>query len=262
MRVSHLGGATAKIGLGAHYGQQVDNKVIKRGRQEKMSETIRELHRSKVWDYENGFYWFSPKSRINKLLAHYELYKTIVGIPGHIFELGVYKGASLVRFATFRNVLENDDSRRIIGFDTFSSFPLDKLELDEDLEFVQRFKEAGGDALSEGEISSVLNSKGFENISLVKGNVFDTLPEFLSLNPEVRIAMLHLDMDTKEPTDFALESLYERVVPGGLIVFDDYNAVAGETKSVDEFIKARSLRIEKLPFYNVPSYIRKPVKQI
>ena len=70
--------------------------------------TIRELNPADVWDYENGFYWFSPKSRLNKMLAHYELYKTIVNIPGHIFELGVYKGASLVRFATFRDALEND----------------------------------------------------------------------------------------------------------------------------------------------------------
>jgi hypothetical protein len=66
-------------------------------------------------------------------------------------------------------------------------------------------------------------------------------------------------MDVKEPTDFALEILYERVVPGGLIVFDDYNAVAGETISVDDFSRKHKLKIEKLPFYNVPSFIRKPL---
>ena len=66
-------------------------------------------------------------------------------------------------------------------------------------------------------------------------------------------------MDVKEPTDLALEILYERVVPGGLIVFDDYNAVAGETISVDHFSRKYKLKIEKLPFYNVPSFIRKPL---
>lgn len=64
---------------------------------------IRNLSKKKIWDYENGFYLFSSVSRINKLLSHYELYKMILGLPGHIFELGVYKGASLIRFATFRN---------------------------------------------------------------------------------------------------------------------------------------------------------------
>ena len=68
-----------------------------------------------------------------------------------------------------------------------------------------------------------------------------------------------LDMDVKEPTDFALGLLYDRVVPGGIIVFDDYNAVAGETISVDEFVAKHKLKLEKLPFYNVPAYVRKPI---
>ena len=33
--------------------------------------------------------------------------------------LGVSKGASLVRFATFRDALENDFARKIVGFDAF-----------------------------------------------------------------------------------------------------------------------------------------------
>ena len=30
-----------------------------------------------VWDYENGFLWYSDLARLNKLLAQYELYKRI-----------------------------------------------------------------------------------------------------------------------------------------------------------------------------------------
>jgi hypothetical protein len=221
--------------------------------------TIRGLKKDSVWDYENGFYWFSPKTRINKMLSHYELYKLIVGLPGHIFELGVYKGASLVRLATYRDALENDYSRKIVGFDAFGDFPTERLELKEDLHFIDGFENLGGEGLKEREVSSILESKGFENFELVKGNVFDTLPNYLNKNPETRIAFLHLDMDVKEPTDFALEQLYDRIVPGGLIVFDDYNSVAGETISVDIFLKKYSLKIEKLPFYNVPSFVRKPV---
>ncbi len=221
--------------------------------------SVRGLEKDNVWDYENGFYWFSHNSRLNKMLAHYELYKSIVGLPGHIFELGVYKGASLIRLATFRDSLENDFSRKIIGFDAFGEFPTDGLKVEDDLKFVERFEQAGGHGLSREELHGLLVSKGFENFSLVKGNVFDTLPSYLEENPETRLAFLHLDMDVKEPTDFALEMLYERVVPGGLIVFDDYNAVAGETLSVDNFVRQHGLKIEKLPFYHVPAFIRKPL---
>ena len=224
-----------------------------------MKNIIRGLNQKDVWDYENAFYWFSSKSRINKMLAHYELYKTIMHIPGHIFELGVYKGASLVRFATFRDALENDLSRKIIGFDAFGEFPTNKLKTQDDLDFVESFESDHGKGLSKEEVAEILNQKGFENFKLVKGNVFDTLPEYLEDNTETRIAMLHLDMDVKEPTDFALDLLYERVVPGGIIIFDDYNAVAGETISVDEFLGEHHLKLEKLPFYNIPCFIRKPL---
>ncbi len=224
-----------------------------------MKDIIRGLFQKDVWDYENGFYWFSSKSRINKMLAHYELYKTVVNMPGHIFELGVYKGASLVRFATFRDALENDFSRKIIGFDAFGEFPTNQLKAKDDLDFVEDFENEGGEGLNREEVEKILFQKGFENFELVKGNVFDTLPRYLEDNPEIRIAMLHLDMDVREPTDFALDLLYERVVPGGIIIFDDYTAVAGETISVDEFLGKHHLKLEKLPFYSVPSYVRKPL---
>ena len=224
-----------------------------------MKNTIRNLNRSDVWDYENGFYWFSPKSRLNKMLAHYELYKKILNIPGHIFELGVYKGASLVRFATFRDALENDYSRKIVGFDIFGAFPTGNVEIKDDLNFIKKFEGAGGYGLTNDEVADVLSSKGFENFNLVRGNIFDTLPKYLHDNPETRVALLHLDMDVKEPTDFSLDLLYDRVVAGGIIVFDDYNAVSGETISVDKFVFRHKLKLEKLPFYNVPAFVKKPV---
>lgn len=218
---------------------------------------IRGLREDAVWDYENGFYWFSSPTRLNKLLAHYELYKTITGLPGDIFELGVYKAASLVRLASFRNLLENDFSRRIVGFDAFGKFPVEKLGQRSDLTFIEEFEKAGGHGLTAEEVESIFRAKNFRNVVLNAGNVFDTLPAYLERNPATRIAFLHLDMDVKEPTEFALARLYDRMVPGGLIVLDDYNAVAGETDAVDEFLAKKKLKIEKTSHYNVPSFIRK-----
>ena len=220
--------------------------------------TIRGLSKSNVWDYENAFYWFSHPSRLNKLLAHYDLYKNITNLPGDILELGVYKAASLVRLATFRNLLENDSSRKIVGFDAFGKFPVTNLSLKVDIDFIEGFERAGGNGLALDEVKSIFVQKNFENITLNEGNVFDTLPKYLEKYPATRIAFLHLDMDVKEPTTFALNLLYDRVVPGGLIVLDDYNSVAGETDAVDEFLKTHPLKIEKTSHYSVPSFIRKP----
>jgi hypothetical protein len=219
---------------------------------------IRGLSSTDVWDFENGYHWFSHPTRMGKMIAHYELYKQVAHLPGAIVELGVYKVASIVRFATFRRLLENDDSRQIIGFDMFGSFPTDGLETPSDLTFAKSFEASGGPGLSIDEATALLVRKGFSNIELVGGNVMDTLATYLDQRGHLRVALAHLDMDVKEPTTHALALLYDRVVPGGLIVFDDYGTVAGETEAVDEFIAEKGLTIERTPFNYIPSYVRKP----
>lgn len=76
-----------------------------------------------AFTYENNFYLTCDDSRIGKMLTHYELFKMIKNLPGDIVECGVFAGVSLVRFVSFRNLLENLNSRKIIGFDTFDKFP-------------------------------------------------------------------------------------------------------------------------------------------
>ncbi|SDT91669.1 Macrocin-O-methyltransferase (TylF) [Stappia sp. ES.058] len=219
---------------------------------------VRGLSRADVWDHENGYNWFAPPNRMAKALAQYEIYKTIVGLPGDVLEFGVFKAASFIRFATFRRVLENDDARALIGFDAFGVFPTRALTLDGDHAFIENWERAGGDGLSVDEVAALLAGKGFSNTELVAGNVFDTLPDFLEAHPALRIALLHLDMDVLEPTAFVLEHLYERVVAGGAIVIDDYTAVAGATQAVDDFMRNRRLALEKAPYNKTPTVVRKP----
>jgi len=221
--------------------------------------TIRNMNSADAWDHENAFYWFSHPTRMHKMLAHYELYQSILDLPGDIFELGVYKGASLVRFASFRDLLENQHSRKIVGFDAFGEFPTEQVQLEADKHFIERFEQAGGDGLSEDEINAIMAHKGYHNVDLVKGNVFDTLDTYLTKHPASRIALLHLDMDVKEPTAYALDKLYDKVVPNGLIIFDDYHSVAGATEAADEFLAKHRLEIHKTSHYHVPAFIRKPV---
>ena len=207
------------------------------------------------WDYENGFYLTSHLTRLAKMLAHFELYKTIVDLPGHIVECGVYKGASLIRFSTFREILESPYSRKIIGFDAFGKFP--DQENPDDQKFIERFEEEGGEGISIEELQEVFEHKSFENYELVQGDILDTIPEYLSEHPELKIAFLHVDVDVYKPSVVILNNLYDRVVKDGLVVFDDYGTVAGETKAVDEFFKGQDVLIEKLSISHIPSYVRK-----
>jgi hypothetical protein len=211
-----------------------------------------------AYEAENTFYLRSHPSRLAKLLAHYELYRMITGLPGAVVELGVYKGASLLRFATFRGVLENPFSRPIIGFDAFGAFPRQEIQGGADKAFIERFENAGGEGISRGDLQAILDEKGFANVDLIEGNIFDTLPAFLESRPAQKIALLHLDLDVYEPTAFALDQLLSRMVRGGLVVFDDYSLVEGATRAAEESCARLGVRMEKLSNYVIPAYFTIP----
>ena len=86
-----------------------------------------------VWEAENIFYQKTDISRIGKLIYQYEIFKLIKNLPGDILEFGVFKGNSLIRFLTFRSIIENNYSRKIYGFDTFKNFPAQKRKVDRKL---------------------------------------------------------------------------------------------------------------------------------
>lgn len=208
------------------------------------------------WDYENGFYLTCETGRLGKLLNHLEIYKKILDLPGDVLEFGVYKGTSLVRLLSFRDLLEHQGSRKIVGFDAFGKFP-DDLELEEDRDFVERFEQAGGYGISAEDLDDFLQAKGMKNYELVEGDINHSLPNYLEAHPAQKIALLHIDVDVYEPSKLILDLLWERVVPGGILMLDDYGTVAGETQAVDEFFAGQNVRIHKLPHYHIPAYVIK-----
>lgn len=219
---------------------------------------IQNLSSKHIWDYENGFMWFSEKRRIAKLIAHYELYKQCISLPGYIAEFGVFKGNSLYQLATFRDMLEQQDARKIYAFDMFGEFPKDRILSDNDLNFIDQFTQEAGNGLTLDEIKTICNLKKFNNIEFIKGNVLDTVKELLEKNTHLKFNFIHIDLDVYEPTKFILDSIYSKIVPGGIIMIDDYNAVEGATKAVDELLnKYPQLKLEKLPYSAFPAFIKK-----
>jgi len=212
---------------------------------------------AEAFAHENDFYLTCKCNRMSKALAHYELYKMSLGLPGHIVECGVFKGVSLVRWAMFRELFENAAARRIIGFDTFGEFPASGYPPDR-AKLESWLSAAGNQSIAREQLLEVLAHKGITTgIELVKGDVRQTIPEYLERNPGLRISLLNLDTDIYEPAVVILEALYERIVPGGALLLDDYAVFPGENKAVEEFFAGRDVRISKLPFSMTPSYLIK-----
>ena len=219
---------------------------------------INKFDESNSFFYENGFYLTSQPYRLGNILSHYEIYKKILNLPGFVLEAGVFKGGSLIQWATFRELLENENSRKIVGFDTFSAFP-ESTTVQSDKMFVEKWnKQFANEFVSKEEIEQSLSLKGMGNVQLIKGDIRVTLPQFLQNAPALRIALLHIDTDVYEPCKVTLEICWDKIVPGGIVLFDDYATIEGETVAVDEFLKGKSYKIQKFSFsHEKPSYIVK-----
>ena len=218
---------------------------------------FRTINSSDVWNAENIYHLKTDISRIGKLLYHYEIYKKIINVPGDIIECGVFKGISLTRFLTYRSILENNISRKVYGFDSFGKFPSAKNPSDK--KFIKKWKSLAGDSISKDELHKILLEKKFENFELIEGDVLKTIPNFIKDRNNTIIALLHVDMDVYRPTKYVINKLFDKMSSNGIILIDDYSAVAGATKAINEFLKSKKeLKIQKLAHYKMPSYIVVP----
>ena len=211
----------------------------------------------KAFEYENNFYLSCSINRISKILAHYELYKMVRDLPGAIVECGVFKGASLIRFAAFRNLFGSPFSKKIIGFDTFDEFP--QTSYSQDIKLRNQFVDAAGSiCIAKQQLLDVLEYKNTDQfIELIEGDINETVPKYVEEHPEFRISLLNLDADIYEPTKTVLEYLYPRVVNKGVLILDDYGVFPGETSAVEEYFNGNALKIKKFPFCMTPCYVLK-----
>jgi len=184
---------------------------------------------------------------IERGYALYGAVKYIVenNVPGDFVECGVWKGGSCMLMA--RTLLEiGDTARNIYLYDTFNGMtepsdedviawngkPVkDKWQTDRE----GRTSYFTSWAVSLQAVQRNLNSTGYptENIFYVTGDVRDTLR---TVRHE-RIACLRLDTDWYDTTALELERLYPRLVPGGILILDDYGHFKGAKKAVDEYFR-------------------------
>ena len=71
----------------------------------------------------------------------------------------------------------------------------------------------------------------YPNVHLVRGLVPDVLPQIAAK----KIAYLSIDMNGSEPERAALEFFYDKIVPGGIIYFDDYGWFPELRATVNQF---------------------------
>jgi len=163
----------------------------------------------------------------------------IKGVEGDVVECGVWRGGNII-LARFYC-----PDRVCWLFDTFEGMA-NRSEWDVSRSGVK--VGLGKSAVSIEEVTDNLRVTGTfdaRKVRFVKGLVEETLLDESNL-PE-RIALLRLDTDWYQSTKIELEVLWPRVVPGGVLIVDDYGHWLGARKAVDEYFKG-ALPFERIDY--------------
>ncbi|MEK9942068.1 MAG: TylF/MycF/NovP-related O-methyltransferase, partial [Gammaproteobacteria bacterium] len=139
----------------------------------------------------------------------------------------------------------------------FGRFP--DTEFTPDQPYRQRHIDVCGDeSISEDQLKEVLVRKNLnEGVDLIKGDIMDTLPDYLKRHPQARFSLINLDVDIFEPSKLILEECFPRLVKGGVLLMDDYGKFPGETKAVDDYFSGTTYELQRLPFSDTPTFIIK-----
>jgi hypothetical protein len=91
----------------------------------------------------------------------------------------------------------------------------------------------------------VARFKGYPNVKIFKGE----LPAVLEQGSPEKIAYLHIDLNQAPAEISTLDSLFNRVVPGGMIILDDYEMVFYRAQKLaeDSWFATRGYKVFPLP---------------
>lgn len=164
-------------------------------------------------------YSIVPRERCHTLVS---LARHTAHLNGDVAECGVYKGGTaLMLCRTLANA-----GKRLYLFDSFTGLPKGHPEVD-------RWFREGQFAVDSVESVKGLLTDYQSIVEIRKGWIPET---FAGLETN-RYAMAHIDVDLYQSALDCCEYFYPRLVPGGILLFDEYGfaAARGEKDAVDKF---------------------------
>lgn len=161
-------------------------------------------------------------------------------VEGDFVECGVLKGFSsavLCKYLGFERL-----PRAFYLFDTFAGLPEEASSEKER----KGWNRVYGAMDSESWYEAVRESfSAYPNVRIVRGAV----PHSFSQAVPDRIAFLHLDLNSEQAEVGALEALFDRISPGGVIVLDDFGWQFSHHTGLAEsrFLESRGHSVLELP---------------
>jgi O-methyltransferase len=185
-------------------------------------------------------------------LCNLQLAETVSGVDGAVVECGVWRGGMIAGIAELLG-----PSREYVLCDSFQGLPQAK-SIDGQAALVWQSNTDSPNyydncTAAEQEARAAMALSPARRVQVVAGWFERTLP---GLRLDGGIALLRLDADWYESTMVCLDSLYDRVVPGGLIVIDDYYTWDGCARAVHDFLSRRSATTRIRQWGDTVCYLR------
>jgi Macrocin-O-methyltransferase (TylF) len=171
------------------------------------------------------------------------LFEKISALQGDVVECGVGKGNTFLMLCYLAGA--SSIQRTVRGFDSFAGFPQPSVH---DVSY--RNPRAGEWCVPETLVRERLKTAGVHDaypqlqVCITPGFLGETLPK--EAHAPYEIAFLHLDVDIYDSYRDGLQYLFPKVVPGGIVAFDEYREFSpkrpteekwpGCTKAVDEYL--------------------------
>ncbi len=186
-----------------------------------------------------------------RLITYYELYKLIKHLNGSILKCGITSDEAFGYFSFFKE-MNQYKQQPMIAFEKSPSV-FEQSVIDEDI--VLAVKEISKKLTS---TNKSLIKKGIENnIQYIPGQLNTSIPDYLIKNPELKIALLTIDLDDYETTLTAMQYLYPRLVTGGILIINNYYKKSAENLAIQEYFDGKDTIIRHFSLEKGPHYIIK-----
>jgi len=167
-----------------------------------------------------------------------------LSLDGDFVECGVFKGD---RASLLAKVTDFGRQRKTFYlYDSFAGFSPDYSSAD-DFPDSPGFFDFAHKLFSEPGLFEEVTRRfsAYPNVRIVRG----VLPDVLAETAPDKISFMHMDLNSPRASVACLEVLFDRMIPGGMIIFDDYGwyAYRREKELADVFMAARGYQILELP---------------
>lgn len=169
------------------------------------------------------------RERLNNLHACLDAVR-VDNIPGDLIETGVWRGGSCIFMRGYLSAWEMS-GRTVWAADSFAGLPVPTMPADQGHDYSAAVAPILAISLDEVKENFRKYELLDEQVRFLEGWFSDTLPGA----PIERLAILRLDGDLYESTMDALNALYEKVMPGGFVIVDDYGDFEPCRRAIDEF---------------------------